>query len=450
MTMTIRDSVSAVFACGDEIFMIGRQPYLPAFPGYHAFPGGKVDRAEFDSPFGIDMLDRHQARIMHALVRELKEELGYDLVEACRQGQVASLDELCSATTPEFEQFRFHNRFFRIELTNKPDFAVDGEEAAWAEWRQPDAFHEAWRQARALIIPPIRVMLTALARDSRQTAIAGVEFNYDAARFVPLMEVMPELWQLPVRSNTLPPADRTNAMIVGPFLLDPSPADEAELERLIRTMEAFAVEHHPVEALFLTHHHPDHHQFANVLARRLGLPIHLSEDTQRRIEGRKGRAYFEGIALHHRRDGEVLTRWRGEEVLVIAVPGHDEGQLALAPRGMAWFFVGDLIQGVGTVVISAPEGHMGRYFQTLEKVIALDPGVIIPSHGIAMGSTYRLRATLAHRREREREVLRLHREGLAKREILDTIYQGLDQRLRPLAMANIEAHLTKLREEGLG
>lgn len=447
--MTIRDSVSAVFACGDELFMIGRQPYLPAFPGYHAFPGGKVDRTELETPFGIEMLDRYPVRLMQALVRELKEELGYDLAEACREGQVVALDELCSATTPVFEQYRFCNRFFRIEVRTKPEFAVDPEEAAWADWRQPDAFLGAWREARALIVPPIRVMLAALALDPRRSTVEDVEFVYDAARTVPLMEVLPELWQLPVRSNTLPPADRTNAMIIGPYLLDPSPADEAELERLINTLEAFAAEHHAIEALFLTHHHPDHHQFANVLARRLGLPIHLSEDTQRRIEGRKGTGYFEGIALHHRRDGEVLTRWRGEDVLVIAVPGHDEGQLALAPRGMAWFFVGDLIQGVGTVVISAPEGHMGRYFQTLEKVIALDPGVIIPSHGIAMGSTYRLRATLAHRREREREVLRLHREGLAKREILDTLYQGLDERLRPLAMANIEAHLTKLREEGL-
>ncbi len=447
--MSIRDSVSAVFACGDEIFMIGRQPYLPAFPGYHAFPGGKVDRAESQEPFGIALLDAHEPRAMRALARELAEELGFDLAEACRVGQVLAVVALCSATTPEFEQFRFCNRFFRIDVQSKPAFTVDAEEAEWAHWRRPDQFLGAWREADALIVPPIRAMLAALTRNPQQAPIEGVAFVDDAARCVPLMEVLPELWQLPVRSNTLPPADRTNAMIIGPYLLDPSPADEAELERLVHTLEVFAGEHYPIEALFLTHHHPDHHQFANVLARRLGLPIHLSQDTHRRIAGRQGATYFEGIDLRHRSDGEVLTRWRGEDVLVIAVPGHDEGQLALAPRGMAWFFVGDLIQGVGTVVISAPEGHMGRYFQTLEKVIALKPKIIIPSHGIAMGSTYRLEATLAHRREREREVLRLHREGLAKRMILDTLYQGLDERLRPLAMANIKAHLTKLGEEGL-
>ena len=47
-----------------------------------------------------------------------------------------------------------------------------------------------------------------------------------------------------------------------------------------------------------------------------------------------------------------------------------------------------------TVVISEPEGDMTTYFQTLEKVIALQPSVIIPSHGIPMGGTYRIEATL--------------------------------------------------------
>ena len=114
---------------------------------------------------------------------------------------------------------------------------------------------------------------------------------------------------------------------------------------------------------------------------------------------------------------------------------------------MAWFIVGDLIQGIGTVVISAPEGDMATYFDTLEKVIVLNPEVIIPSHGIPMRSTHRLQETLKHRRERELQILKLHKSGKSKEEILEQLYAEVDSRLHQLAMKNIESHMVKLHKE---
>ena len=131
-----------------------------------------------------------------------------------------------------------------------------------------------------------------------------------------------------------------------------------------------------------------------------------------------------------------------------SVPGHDAGQLALAPDSLRWFLVGDLIQSVGTVVISAPEGDMATYFQTLEKIIELDPTVIVPSHGMPMRSTFRIQATLQHRREREQAIKDLSAKGKTATEMLDSIYQDIEQPLRPFAMKNIESHLLKLRQEG--
>ena len=135
-------------------------------------------------------------------------------------------------------------------------------------------------------------------------------------------------------------------------------------------------------------------------------------------------------------------------VRVHAVPGHDAGQLALAPESLRWFIVGDLIQSDGTVVVSAPEGDMATYFQTLEKIIELDPTVIMPSHGSPMRGTFRLSATLQHRREREKMIEELHANGKSEDQILDIIYQGIDQHLRPFARQNIESHMVKLRQEG--
>src|SRR5690606_23376095 len=148
-------------------------------------------------------------------------------------------------------------------------------------------------------------------------------------------------------------------------------------------------------------------------------------------------------------EGDMLCRWLGRPVHVYEVPGHDEGQLALMPEDRAWCLVGDLIQGLGTVVIAKPEGHMGRYLESLRKVIALDPKAIYPSHGMVLGGTYRLRDTLKHREQREKQILALLHEGHSVNDMLPLIYADVDPRLLPLARMNIESHLDKLREEGV-
>lgn len=446
--MEIRDAVSACFVYEAEVFVIVRQAYLNAFPGYHAFPGGKLDRDEECTTWSSPLLAGQDPQLMHALVREMKEELGFDLEQACSSGQITAIAPLCTATTPAFEQYRFRNRFFRIDLAERPRFAVDEQETAEYGWFRPAELIALWNDGRMLTVPPLRVMLVALAQDINRTQIEGLEFSYDAQTEVPVLEILPKLWIVPVLSNTLPPAERTNCLVVGGYLVDPSPADEAELQRLICTLDQYQAPF-ALRGIFLTHHHVDHYQFVNQLARHQDLPLILSEDTHTRILGHEGNSYFHGIKLRHAKDGDTLTSWHGQSVRVYAVPGHDEGQLALAPDDLKWFLVGDLIQGVGTVVIAEPEGHMGRYFQSLEKVIRLDPKCIIPSHGITMGGTYRLKATLKHRRQREQQVLQFYGEGKRDRALLECIYKGLDPRLEPFAMANIKAHLSKLHQEGL-
>ncbi|MDJ0837997.1 MAG: MBL fold metallo-hydrolase, partial [Acidobacteriota bacterium] len=346
------------------------------------------------------------------------------------------------ATAPPFNPVRFRNYFFRIDVTERPEFIVDEQEAEKSGWFRPEELMNHYDHGLLLAVPPVLRMLERLIREPDTAVIDDIDFTYNAETEVPCLELFRDFFQIPVRSNTLPPADRTNAFVVGGVLVDPSPADQAEMMRLDRVLDRFQL-----DRIMLTHHHFDHHQFAEILARKRGLPICLSRDSYRRIQD-KHTGYFDGIEVQFLADGDVLTRWRGQNVFIHAVPGHDEGQLAIAPDSLAWFVVGDLIQGVGTVVISAPEGHMGRYFKTLERVIAMDPKIIIPSHGGAMGTTYRLKATLKHRQQREDQIYKLWREGRPLQGILEGVYVGLDPRLAPFAMANIQSHLAKLREEG--
>ena len=444
----VRDAVVAVLRVNDQICAIVRQSHLLSFPGYHSFPGGKVDRTDADTLPEAPGLEGLEPQQFNALCRELQEELCFDLIAGLRDGTILRVQPLALALAPPFDFVRFRSQFYRIDLVCKPELTPDSGEIAELMWNTPNELLEHFRTGDALMVPPTRWLLEGLADNMDCGDLGDLSPKFDYDHEVPCMEVLHGLRTLHVPSQTLPPATRTNAFRIGDadapqLLVDPSPESKDELTRLLQTLAS-----DPPELVFLTHHHPDHHQFANVLARRLGLPVCISADSHGRIRAKHGFDYFDGVEVRLVGESDVMTRWHGEDVRVYSVPGHDEGQLALAPESLRWFIVGDLIQGVGTVVISAPEGDMAKYFCTLERVIDLNPDVIIPSHGIPMRSVHRLSVTLQHRRERELRILELHQSGHRNQAILETVYEGVDERLLPYAMRNIESHLVKLREEG--
>ena len=444
----IFDAVTAILLHGPDLFITRRQVHMPAFPGYWAFPGGKVDAEDSDAPLDHPLLRDHLPKRMRALDRELREELEFDLFAAIERGEVLSLHEVGEATTPSIVPVRFRTHFYRIELSRRPAInAHQGETAEWA-WMPAQTLRERMDRGRLLAAPPTRIAVNHVADLPADTgAIRGFEFHFDPASDIPWMEPMAGLRVFAVQSNTIPPADRTNAFLLGDegarqVLVDPSPGTPEELARLDALLDTLAV-----DEIFLTHHHPDHRERADVIARRLRVPMGMSADTCERIAKRQP-AFFEGVETKIYREGDVLTQWQGEDIRVYAVPGHDEGQLALMPDSRLWCIVSDLIQGVGTVVVGGPEGNMRKYFESLQRVIDWNPDVIIPSHGIALGTTYRIRETLKHRQQREAQIASLHAEGKSPQEMLPSIYQGLDPRLAPLALVNIHSHLQKLREEG--
>lgn len=442
-TPTIRDAVTAVLCCGDELLMVRRQPQLPSFSGYMAFPGGKLEAADAEGSTALHCPSIETA-VLVGLVRELHEELGLDLDTLAAQQQVAAVNVLGEATTPPIASPRFRTRFIRIDLYQKPGLALDTREHSEAVWASAGEWLSRYDTGTLLLAPPTLDTLIALAAEPERTTLIDLQNDGPADR-CRIIEPLKGLRIIPVRSNTLPPATHTNALLIGDdykVLVDPSPANRDELARLYRLLD-----HVGFDEVLLTHHHPDHRQFANEIAAHYDLPLALS-DTTRRFITAEDPGYFGDLLLRTYVEGDVVTRWLGQPVRVIPVPGHDAGQIALMPDSKTWFIVGDLIQGIGTVVIAKPEGHMATYFATLQKVIDLDPAVIVPSHGMAMGTTYRLQETLKHRRMRESAVLTLHRAGKTPAEMLPLLYQGVDSRLWPLAAMNIESHLDKLRDEG--
>lgn len=447
----MKESVSAVFVTKNSVFFIKRQNYLPVFPGYYATPGGKVDKTDPDTELPGKLWPKSiRPQILHALIREVKEELNYDLLAAIESGEVTGIDDIGIAITPEFNPYRFKNYYFKITLTHERTFDLDPNEAEFGEWNTPAGLHEKYKTGKVLAVPPAITLLKTFTENPHHDQPIDMSLPHDPETEVPMIESIYGVRQFLPLSNTFPPANRTNSFIIGDgidpssrkLLIDPSPKDEAELKKFLKSVSKIGF-----DSIFLTHHHPDHYEYAAVIAREFKTGIELSADTLVRIKKQSGENYFEGIALTIRKEGDVVTKSLGSPVRVYEVPGHDEGQLALAPETMNWFLAGDLIQTIGTVVIQAPEGDMKKYFQTLERIIKLNPKNIIPSHGIIIGGIHKIEETLKHRRMREEQVLNLLLQKKGMEEMLAAIYPGLEAGLLPYAQRQIEAHIKKLREE---
>lgn len=446
MNDKLRESVSAVFKSLDgEIFTIERQNYLSVFPGYTSFPGGKVDRKDKDlgatktSPFkDIDPIH------WEALNREIEEELNFSLNENINLIETAYL--FGTAITPEFNPYRFKAHFFIIQLKESFPFQVDKGEAKSSLWESPKQLLSRYKSGEVMAVPPVVAMVEKLAADVLPEGQQSLTLPHIEGREVPMIESIYGVKQFLPLSNTFPPANRTNCFIIGDaplkLLVDPSPKDEEEKEKLKRSLNKVGF-----DAFFISHHHPDHHEFLPSLVQEYQKPVYMSEVTKGLIDTKWGKEYLSNMDIYFLKDGDSLGTTLGKKLKVFEVPGHDEGQLALAPEDMSWFFVGDLIQTVGTVVIGDVEGDMAKYFKSLERVISLNPRFIIPSHGIALGGVEKLKMTLKHRKHREEQIRELFNLGKSLDEILAVVYEGLDERLVRYAKKTIVAHLDKIKAE---
>lgn len=441
--VNIAEAVSVVFLLQENqhksVFMIKSPGSLKNFPGYHSFPWGKINKKNKNP---------HSQAALYQVVNEV---LGFDLEAALQSGQVKSIKPIGTALTIEFTPLRFTNTFYSIELTGKPEFSLNTNVAIEGEWKTPDEYLRLFQRGQLLALPStinlLKIMQTHLTNENNKV----FEFSYDNDKEVPWFQPLAGVYQFIPISFTFPPdyVHRTNCFVFGDegdrvVLVDPSPKDDREYEKFVNTLKKSGVNYTDI---FLTHHHGDHHQKAPQLAREFSLPITMSQDTHQRILQQKGEKYFAGIEIKFAKEGDILTRWQGKNVKVYEIPGHDEGQLALTPETMEWFIVGDLVQSTSTVVISEKEGDMAKYYQSLERVIQLDPKVLLPSHGLPIGTTYQLADTLKHRKYREQQILHLYKKGKTPEQMVRIIYQGVDRRLWPLALENIKSHLKKLEKE---
>jgi glyoxylase-like metal-dependent hydrolase (beta-lactamase superfamily II) len=181
-------------------------------------------------------------------------------------------------------------------------------------------------------------------------------------------------------------------------VVDPGPADDGHLDRVLGVAGA------QVSTVVLTHRHLDHSEGAATFARRAGCDVRSVDPAWR-----TGPAGLD--------DGAVLEA-AGVRLEVVSTPGHTSDSVSLLATytdGSAPdLLTGDTVLGFGSTVITHPDGDLGAYLASLDRLLALVEarGVarILPGHGPVVGDPY---AVLAGYRRHRLERLDQVRHALA-------------------------------------
>jgi len=193
--------------------------------------------------------------------------------------------------------------------------------------------------------------------------------------------------------------------------------------------------------LVLTHIHPDHVGGAGTLRERTGA----------RVAVHASRAAFPGLAPDDLIDDGDEIAWGDGRLRAVHTPGHESGHVCWYDPERRWLLTGDTILSTGTTVIAPPDGDMGAYLASLERLRALDLVRLLPGHGDPIERPYEvIDEYLSHRRLREAQIADGVAAGIDTIPVLvERIYVGLHQGLVWAAQRTVRAHLDKLVAEGV-
>jgi glyoxylase-like metal-dependent hydrolase (beta-lactamase superfamily II) len=207
----------------------------------------------------------------------------------------------------------------------------------------------------------------------------------------------------------------------GYIVIDAGPADESHLAAVAALGK--------VELILLTHGHPDHSGGSARLADLTGAPV-LALDEQ---FGQPLRA------------GDTI-RQSGLTLEIIGTPGHSADSMSFyLPEDNA-VLTGDTILGRGTTVVAWPDGELGPYLESLQRLREYGDAAVLPGHGPELPSAGRVAEDyLAHREERLAQVAKAVADGArTPREVVEIVYVDVSQVLWGAAELSVRAQLDYL------
>ena len=455
---------------GVEVLLGRRAESMRAFPGYWAFPGGGVSGTDHEGELYVQNSTAVSTASIVAVVREMTEELGVvpngnmvsaidvelrkrilkdkdAFVDALKAASIqldtSLLRHISSRTTPPFGPVQFENTFFHLHI-GEQNFEPTTEhqtEFTALEWMTPAEMIERWKRHEIRVAPPVVTLLMEVERtlkhfagDMSKTAqdLQERQPGRRSILFAHGVEVVP------IKTATLPPADHTNAYLVGDpqgdfVLIDPACHMREEMELLA---EAVDRHHGELVAILFTHSHGDHIGDMDLLREAFDVPVWASEYTSKSV-------HCDRILV----DGERL-QLGNQEWIVLVTPGHHPGHICLFSD--AGLVAGDMVAGIGTILIPPETGDMDIYIQQLQRLKKLKPHLMFPSHGPVIPLP---EATIAyyikHRMERHQRVLDAVGAGLQTiPEISAKAYENTPNAHIGLAQDQTRAHLLSHERAG--
>jgi len=241
--------------------------------------------------------------------------------------------------------------------------------------------------------------------------------------------------------------EATNAYLVGDAgwqrVVVVDPGSKAGVETVVAALDELG--NPKVEAIWLTHAHPDHAGGAAELRDRLGAPtwMHPAE-----------LPVAERMGVHFPLDDELaggeLLEAAGRPFDVLLTPGHAVGHVVFIERSSGLTLAGDMVHGAGTIGIFPPYGSMEAYLDSLQRMLDHGVSVLLPGHGpIIEDGPALLRRYIAHRLNREREILEEVAAGVDTIPVMvEHLYPVILPHNVRAAQATVLAHLNKLIAEG--
>lgn len=279
--------------------------------------------------------------------------------------------------------------------------------------------------------------------ETRSRSLSVIEHDETGTEPTDVMVLRDDLIRVPLRTETLPPATHTNSYVVGYderwFVVDVGGDGSAQsLGPLFDVIDDHCGG--KLSGVLITHAHPDHHPGLSALIARYPMAVAYAHPK-----------VVDAIASFHPRvdwgtveEGDAFF---GTDLLL--TEGHAVGHLSVVGRD--YVLCGDMMAGMGTIVVAPPDGDMLAYFDSLERLAALGDRVCFPAHGgAALSVRDRAEFYLEHRRARERKIFAAL-DGTTERtleEVTVRAYDDVPSALHGLAQHSALAHLQKLRAEG--
>lgn len=242
----------------------------------------------------------------------------------------------------------------------------------------------------------------------------------------------------------------TGVYIVGKgevAVIDPGPMDETHFEALKKALEGETVTH-----VLVTHGHSDHSPLAAPLAKWAGCKTYAYGCAVPTAKGELGSEddpnFSPDVELC---DGDIISG-PGWTLEAIHTPGHTATHMCFALKEENALFAGDHIMGWSTTIVAPPDGDMGDYMRSLDKVQVRNFDILWPTHGAPIKDDVPgfIDAYRAHRKGRESAIIaHLERGEISIRDMVADMYADVEKRLHPAAALSVLGHMRQLVKEGV-